>query len=66
MPAGYADAARKRDRAFVIAGIACITGIAWAYMIHISRDMGKPMEMEMGVARLRGSGTAPALSRLCP
>jgi predicted metal-binding membrane protein len=56
MPAGNAEAIRKRDSAFVIAGLAGIAGIAWVYMIHLARDMGKSMGMEMGVPRMQGWG----------
>lgn len=56
MPAGNLEAARKRDRAFVIAGLGGIAGIAWAYMFHLAREMGTSMGMEMGMPRMQGWG----------
>jgi predicted metal-binding membrane protein len=57
MAAGNAEAVLKRDRAFVIACLAGIVAIAWAYMIYLDRGMGKSMGMEMGVPRMEGWGT---------
>ena len=47
----------RRDRAFVIAGLAGIVAIAWGYMIYLDRAMGKSMGMEMGMPRMQGWGT---------
>jgi len=57
MASGTAEAVRKRDRNFVVAGIAGIVAIAWAYMIYLDRAMGKSIGMEMGMPRMQGWGT---------
>jgi len=57
MASGNAEAVLKRDRAFVIAGLAGIVAIAWGYMIYLDRAMGKSMGMEMGMPRMQGWGT---------
>jgi predicted metal-binding membrane protein len=54
MGAGSIEAVPKRDRVFVIAGLAGIVAIAWAYMLYLDRAMGKSMGMEMGMPRMRG------------
>jgi predicted metal-binding membrane protein len=56
MPAGTLEAALKRDRAVVIAGLGGIAGISWAYMFHLAREMGTTMGMEMGVTGMPGWG----------
>jgi predicted metal-binding membrane protein len=61
MTSGTLEAVLKRDRAFVIAGLAGIAAIAWAYMIYLDQTMGKPMGMEMGMARMQGWGTVDFL-----
>ena len=57
MPAGTLEAALKRDRAFVIAGLGGIAGISWVYMFHLARNM-ETMGMDMGVPRMQGWGAA--------
>jgi len=57
MSSGNLEAVLKRDRAFVLAGLAGIAVIAWAYMIYLDQAMGKSMGMEMGMARMQGWGT---------
>lgn len=61
MASGNAEEVLKRDRAFVIAGLAGIVAIAWGYMIHLDRAMGASMGMEMGMARMQGWGTVEFL-----
>jgi predicted metal-binding membrane protein len=56
MTSGNLEAVLKRDRAFVIAGLAGIATIAWAYMIYLYQAMGTTMGMEMGMARMQGWG----------
>ena len=56
MPAGNLEAALKRDRAFVIAGLGGIAGISWVYMFHLVREMGTSMGVDMGVPRMQGWG----------
>jgi predicted metal-binding membrane protein len=56
MPAGILEAALKRDRAFVIAGLGGIAGISWTYMFHLAGEMGTSMGMEMGVSQMQGWG----------
>jgi predicted metal-binding membrane protein len=36
---GSAEAVWKRDRIVVILGLVAVTAIAWAYMLHLARDM---------------------------
>jgi len=52
------EAVLKRDRAFVIAGLAGVAAISWAYMIYLDKTMGESMEMgmEMGLAGMQGWG----------
>jgi predicted metal-binding membrane protein len=57
MASGSTESVLKRDRAFVIGGLAGIVAIAWAYMIYLDRAMGKSMGMEMGMPRIQGWGT---------
>jgi predicted metal-binding membrane protein len=56
MSAGYAEVVRKRDRAFVIAGLAGIVAIAWAYLVYLDRNMGKTMGGEMSMSPMQGWG----------
>jgi predicted metal-binding membrane protein len=56
MSAGYAEIVRKRDRAFVIAGLAGIAAIAWAYLVYLDRNMGNPMGGKMDVPPMQGWG----------
>ena len=42
----------KRDRAVVLAGIAGITALAWAYLVYLARDMGG-MDSGMMMAQMR-------------
>ncbi|TSA00214.1 MAG: DUF2182 domain-containing protein [Deltaproteobacteria bacterium] len=56
MASGSAEAVLKRDRAFVIVGLAGIAAIAWAYMFYLDRVMGRSMGMEMGGPRMEGWG----------
>ena len=55
MSAASAQAARNRDRACVVAGLAGITAITWLYLIHLAREMGSPMEMGMPPMRAWGA-----------
>jgi predicted metal-binding membrane protein len=57
MASGNAEVVLKRDRAFVIAGLAGIVAIAWAYMIYLDRGMEKPMGMGMSMPGMEGWGT---------
>ena len=57
MASGNAESVLKRDRAFVIAGLAGIVAIAWGYMIYLDRAMGKTMGMERAMPRMQGWGT---------
>ena len=51
-----ADAVLKRDRTFVILGLACIAAISWAYMLYLGWGMEKSMGMEMVMPRTQGWG----------
>jgi predicted metal-binding membrane protein len=57
MASQYLEAVLKRDRAFVIAGLAGVTAVAWAYMMYLARAMGKPTGIEMAMARMQVWGT---------
>lgn len=57
MAPGGADAVLRRDRAFVVSGIACIAAIAWAYMLYLGWGMDNSMGMEMAMPRTQGWGT---------
>jgi predicted metal-binding membrane protein len=57
MTPGSTDAVLKRDRAFVISGMAIIAAIAWAYMLYLGWGMEKSMGMEMVMPRIQGWGT---------
>lgn len=63
MASQYLEAVLKRDRAFVISGLVGVTVVAWAYMMHLARAMGKPtgMGMEMAMARMQVWGTGDFL-----
>ena len=41
------DAALRRDRAIVMAGLVALVVAAWLYLVHLARDMA---EMEMHAA----------------
>lgn len=53
MTAGLAGAIFKRDRTIVIAGLAGVIALSWAYMVHTAWDMMSSMDMnasmEMGM-----------------
>src|SRR5574341_1090138 len=49
------EAVLKRDRMIVLAGLAGITVLAWAYMGSLSRDMGC-MDMTMAMPRMQAWG----------
>jgi len=57
MAPGSADAVLKRDRAFVITGMALIAVIAWAYTLYLGWGMDNSMGMEMVMPRTQGWGT---------
>jgi predicted metal-binding membrane protein len=61
MTAGNLETVLKRDRTFVIAGLAGISAIAWAYMIYLDQAMGTSTGMEMGMTRMQGWGTVDFL-----
>jgi predicted metal-binding membrane protein len=58
---GRVEAVRKRDRAFVIVGLAGIVAIAWAYMFYLDRAMGRSMGMGMSVPRREGWGAGDSV-----
>jgi len=45
----------KRDRVVVVSGLAVLTLLAWAYLIHLGRDMGS-MAVEMTALQSRSMG----------
>ncbi len=57
MASQYLEAVLKRDRAFVIAGLAGVTAVAWTYMMYLARAMGKPTGIGMAMARMQAWGT---------
>lgn len=56
MASRSADSVLKRDRAFVISGVACIAAIAWAYMVYLAKGMGNSAGMEMVTPRVHEWG----------
>ena len=69
MSAGNAEAARKRDNAFVIAGLTGIVAIAWAYMIYLARDPTSSTRVSFWLsarARTAASSNGSACSRSQP
>jgi len=63
MASGTLEDVLKRDRAFVIGGLAGIATIAWAYMVYLDQAMGKSPGMRMGgdMTRMQGWGTVDFL-----
>ena len=46
------EAMLKRDRAVVVAGLALLTALSWAYMVYLAWDM-QQMDMEMAMPQMQ-------------
>jgi predicted metal-binding membrane protein len=60
---GLLDSAVRRDRMIVAAGLAGLTGLAWLYIIHLSRTMSPHSVMAMPMP---GDMDPPVLGYLIP
>jgi predicted metal-binding membrane protein len=60
---GLLQSALRRDRVVVAAGLAGVTVLAWAYVIHMGRVMSPPAAMAMPMP---GDAGAPELGWLVP
>lgn len=56
------EAVLRRDRAIVLAGLAVVTAIAWAYLVYLVRDMGTmDMGYDMAMPQMHSWGTVELL-----